>query len=234
MRPYKADPSPSFLLFFRSSSSRPASRPPAARQNSQRPLHPAQILATRSFLSLPASLPTRPGRASDIPWPESKRPRAAARRRRPRSTSPLTTTSRPVSDQIGYGKHIPTLPRSSCTPPPSLFAGPSPGTCVRRHGRRHLSSPAMLHPLSWCTSPTPRHSRSRGSCWTGSSSPKPSPPARTRRADPPATVEESQGHICEYFSCSKGPCAKTRGPLCKLPCYFMWAKLPACKIHRNR
>jgi hypothetical protein len=114
-----------------------------------------------------------------------------------------------VSDQIRYGKSIPALPQSSCAPSPSLFAGPSPGTCVCRHGRRHPSTPTMLRRCSSSTSPTPSLSRSWRSYRTSSSPAKPSPPARIRQADPPAAVGENQGHICEYFFYSKGPCAKT-------------------------
>jgi hypothetical protein len=141
-----------------------------------------------------------------------------------RSASSSTTPFHPISGPIRYCYSIPTLSRCLCTPCPSMFAGPSPGTQARHHGRRHLSSPAMLRHCSSSTSPTIVISNSCRPCSTYPSPPKTSPPARTRQADPPAAVGESQGHICEYLSCSKGPGAKTRGPLCKLPCYFIWAK----------
>jgi hypothetical protein len=123
----------------------------------------------------------------------------------------------PVSNQIGYDKRIPTLPRSSCAPPLSLFAGPSPGTCARCHGRRHSSSSAMLRHCFSSTSPTPSLSRSSRSYRTSSSPAKPSPPARTPQTNMPATVVGSQGPICNIVFCSRVPCTRNRGPLCKTP-----------------
>jgi hypothetical protein len=134
---------------------------------------------------------------------------------RTRPAPPSITPFCPVSDQIGYGKSIPALPRSSCALPPSLFAGPSPGTCARRHGGRHSSSPAMLRHCSSSTSPTPSLSRSWRSYRTSSSLAKPSPPARTPQTDTPATVVGCQGPICNIVFGSRVPCARNRGPLCK-------------------
>jgi hypothetical protein len=96
--PIKPDPSPflpAVYPFFFLATTEPTTE---RCRNSPRPLHLAQILVPRSFLSSPASLPTHLGRASDFLWPESTRSRATARRRSPRSTSPLTTPFRPISD----------------------------------------------------------------------------------------------------------------------------------------
>jgi hypothetical protein len=136
---------------------------------------------------------------------------------RTRAAPPSITPFCPVSNQIGYGKRIPTLPRSSCAPPPSLFAGPSPGTCACHHGRRHSSSPAMLRHCSSSTSPTPSLSRSWRSYRISSSRAKPSPPPRTPQTDTPASVVGCQGPICNIVFCSRVPCTRNRGPLCKTP-----------------
>jgi hypothetical protein len=132
----------------------------------------------------------------------------------PKSTSPSTTTFRPASDQIGYGKSIPALLRSSCAPPPSLFVGPSPRTRARRHSRHHPSSPAMLRRCSSSTSPTIVTSSSCRPRSTCSSPAKPSPPARTRRPEPPVAVASYQGPFCKYLFYSRVPCARNRGPPC--------------------
>jgi hypothetical protein len=136
---------------------------------------------------------------------------------RTRAAPPSITPFYPVSNQIGYRKRIPTLSRSSCSPPRSLFASPMPGTCAHRHGHRHSLSPAMLRHCSSSTSPTPSLSRSWMSYRTSSSPAKPSPPARTPQTDTPATVVGCQGPICNIVFCSRVPCTRNRGPLCKTP-----------------
>jgi hypothetical protein len=201
MRPYKAAPNPSFLLFSLSSSLQPPSRPPAARRNSPRLLYPTQIPAPRSFLSLPTSLPTRSDRASDIPWPESTRPHAAAHWRRPRSTSPLTTTFRPVSNQIRYGKCISTLPRCSCAPLPSRER-----ECTATSRRRPCSTPCLgaHHPPLGTVGPVGR---------VGPVLPRPSP--RRRREPAGQTHQPSsradKGPSVNSFPILGSPVQETEG-----------------------
>jgi hypothetical protein len=78
-----------------------------------------------------------------------------------------------------------------------MFAGPSPGTRARRHGRRHPSSPAMLRHCPSSTSPTIVISNSCRPCSTYPSPPKTSPPARTPRTDrrPPSRAVKGPSAI---------------------------------------
>jgi hypothetical protein len=134
---------------------------------------------------------------------------------RTQAAPPSNTSLCPISGPIEYCNSIPALLQSSCAPGPSMFAGPSPGTMTRRHGRHHLSSPAILRHLSWCTSPTREHSRSCRSCRTSSSPTKPSSPARTRRSDATAVVFPRQGLNCSLGLCIRVPYARNQGPLCE-------------------
>jgi hypothetical protein len=151
--------------------------------------------------------------------------RAALHRR-----SPLL---HPAPPPASWRPHVllPVLSLCSCAPCPSMFAGPSPGSRVPQHGRRHSSSPAMLRRDFSSTSPTTVTSSLCRPHSTGSSPAKPSPPARTPWTETPDAVESRRGRICDFFFCSRVLCASNQGPQCKTLCYFMCAKKPVCKIH---
>jgi hypothetical protein len=106
-------------------------------------------------------------------------------------------------------------PQCLCVLHPSMFAGPSPGTRMRRHGRRHSSPSTLLRRLSLCPPPTNVCTSVYRSCRINFPSAKPSPPARTRRPDATAAVLTRHRPHCNLGFHVRVPYAKTRGPLCK-------------------
>jgi hypothetical protein len=96
---------------------------------------------------------------------------------RTRTAPPSITPFCPISSPIRYCYSIPTLSRCLYAPCPPMFAGPSPGTRARHHGRHHSSSPAMLRHCSLSTSPTIMISES-WRCRIGPVLPRPNPRRR--------------------------------------------------------
>jgi hypothetical protein len=119
----------------------------------------------------------------------------------------------PTSGRNRYRNRIFATPRYSCALHLSAFAGPSPGTWARRHGRRHSSPSTMLRRSSLCPSPTNVCTSSRRSCRTRLPLAKILPPVRTRRSGRPAAVLAWQGPHCNLGFHFRVPYAKPEGLL---------------------
>jgi hypothetical protein len=140
----------------------------------------------------------------------------------PRMTSPSTTHFHQFLGQIKYGNRTLISPWCSCAPWLPVFAGPSPGTPVPRHGRRPSSLPAVLRPCPSSTTPSNQLPTSRRSCQDNPSPPVTSPPVGTCRSRSAGHRRWLAGAHVQIDFLFQGPRRKkTKDPPPKWFCYFM-------------